>query len=763
MNFAAAVRSFIAALKSGDTGPVMQTARRDRLAAVMGATPEDIGAAMRRALTGDQEGFAQLCAIFDNYLLKEPRLRAVVEKRRRKIIQWPWRVVPADPEDRTSVADAEFLESVFRGIPRFSRSVLWELTDAIGKGLAAVQIEGAVRGGRLVVARASGVPQWSLRHPADPATGALDMSRWEHPGANTTLGWRAVPDGKLLVWRREEQGSYITGGLMWPTLWYACFKNFTIKDWLAFIEVYGIPIRIGKVPSEFKPGSREWEVVATAVMNAASDSGAIISKDAEINIMDAMKGAASDSFKTAAQYFDDAQAELWLGGTLTTSAGEKGARSLGDVHLDEEYALIIPDTDELAEVLTEFGSYLVAANFGERPAYPRFEFDVRLPKDIEAESRAIAPILALGVPIDLDGLYETFMPWAKPREGGNVFRASSPTNPASPAGTAGLTLSSLPPLAATPAVPADDLVEGLAASGGAAAAAIYDAFIEALDDAGAAPDAARRAFEAGLADVLAALIGAGRLAGAQHGALEAGRADDRVNVNAALTEAVAAVSAIPAALSASSEPQAASLASVDLSGDGPILPRDESGRIVWSKVLPRRAMEWWAARTGVTAAEYRALDESAKDRAFMIAGVESETVVTAAQNEIARALAEGTTAADFRKSMKAAGWTADKAVMERVFTQNILSAYGAGRDASQRSAAVSRYLPHVRLFTAGDSDVRPEHARLAGIVMRADDPDRPPTPLYYGCRCEWRSAPASVPLTDPSRIVWPTLFGRGRG
>lgn len=761
MGFKDAVKGFLAGLKKSDEW-LPEHVRRDRLAAVMGATPEEIGTAMRQALSGDQDAFGRLCAIFDNYLLKEPRLRAVVEKRRRKIIQWPWRVAAADDDDAASVADAEWLQALYGNTPRFSRSVLWELTDAVGKGFAAVQISAGYDGADIAIRRVSGIPQWSLRHPRDAATGMLDRERWEFLDPRPGVGWRDVPDGKLLVWTREEQGSYLTGGLMWPTLWYACFKNFTIKDWLAFIEVYGIPIRIGKVPSEFRPGSPEWETVATAVVNAASDSGATISKDADIAIMDAMKGAASESFKAAAQYFDDAMAELWLGGTLTTSAGEKGARSLGDIHLDEEYALIVPDTEELAEVLTDYGRMLIAATFGERDAYPRFEFDARLPEDIEAASRAVAPILQLGVPVDLDGLYDTFMPWGRPTEGGEVFRAASAqlgvrsdelAPPAPPA-----QLSAIP---VPGAFPADDLVDGLSASAAAEARAAYEALIDALGPDGSAGDADLRIFENALADVMGALIVSGRIAGAVHAANEAQGKERSLDAREATIEALAAMAKAPAGLSgipqsAIGNRQSALLASIDLSGDGPLLPRDENGRVVWSKVKPRAAMEWWAARVGMTESEFRAAGDSARERAFTIAGMESRKVIDAAHAEIARALAEGTTAADFKKAMKSAGWT-DKEHAEQVFTQNVLSAYGAGREASLTSKAVTRYLPHATLHTQRDAFVRPEHRLLDGVTLPSDSPERKKlaTPMYYGCRCYWTAAPRDAALTPVNSIAFP--------
>jgi phage gp29-like protein len=768
MKFLDAVKNLINALKSDDDSRAPETARRDRLVAVMGATPEDIGAAMRRALSGDQEGFAKLCALFDQYVRNEPRLRAVVEKRRRKVIQWPWKIVPADPDDATAQADADFLESVFKGVPKFRRTVLWELTDAIGKGMAAVRLTGDLRDGKLVVARAEGYPQYALRHPVDLRTGLPDPEHWECNDAISGI-WQPVPDGKLLVYSREEQGSYLTGGLMWPTLWYACFKNFTIKDWLAFIEVYGVPIRIGKVPSEFRPGSREWETVATAVMNAASDSGAVISKDAEINVLDAMKGAASDSFKSAAQYFDDAQAELWLGGTLTMSAGDKGARSLGDVHLDEEFSLTISDSEDLAETLTEFGRYLIAANFGERPAYPTFEFDTRLPKDIQKESTALVPILQLGVPVDLDGLYENFMPWGKPSGDGEVFIARNPAAGPQPpldaetgrpgdAGTgrlAALSASELAtshyPLATFP----DDLIDGLAASGANAAASAYGALIDALDANGDAPADALLAFRQSLRDALAPIIAASRMAGAVHLVDEARLKDARSAIN----EAVLALADMPAALSAPPTTYhlpSTSLAAIDISGDAPILQRDESGRILWSRVKPRAAMDWWAKRIGVTDTVFDALDESARGRAFTIAGMESQKIIDAAHAEIAQALESGSTAQEFKKSMKAAGWN-DAQHAEQVFTQNILSAYSAGREAALTSPAVMKYLPNSTLHTMRDALVRAEHRRLEGITLRSDDPARKKlaTPMYYGCRCWWGVADPSTPLTDPATIAFP--------
>lgn len=63
------------------------------------------------------------------------------------------------------------------------------------------------------------------------------------------------------------------------------------------------------------------------------------------------------------------------------------------------------------------------------------------------------------------------------------------------------------------------------------------------------------------------------------------------------------------------------------------------------------------------------------------------------------------------------------------------------------SAAAERWMgfqenadlyPNLEWRTAGDSDVRPEHARLDGLILPLDDPFwRSHTPpLGFGCRCE---------------------------
>lgn len=172
------------------------------------------------------------------------------------------------------------------------------------------------------------------------------------------------------------------------------------------------------------------------------------------------------------------------------------------------------------------------------------------------------------------------------------------------------------------------------------------------------------------------------------------------------------------------------------------MPLDESGRIAWDKVAPQKAMEFWASRTGVTASQFTALDDAARAYAFTISGVESQAVIDAAQGAIGKAVAEGIAESEFTKIVRDAVAATGRDPMNpwhlhTVWRQNVLTSYGAGRAASQRSEAVAKYLPTRTYRAVGDDATRPSHAALNGTTRPANDSfwSSYEPPIDYNCRC----------------------------
>ncbi|MFA5121897.1 DUF935 family protein [Zavarzinia sp.] len=796
MAFSDWLKAFQKAFRGTAGGRVITVPKADRIAAKLGAGPAEISAAMKGALHGDQDSFGDLCAMFDRYLLTEARLRSVYEKRRRKIVNRPWQVLPSADDPRGDEA-ADFAHRTLDAVPRFSRKVLYALTAAIGYGFQAVELDGHYDGQRLVLDSGRAVPAWALRHP-QTAAGVVDNDNWEFKGE---LDWQPVPRGKLLVWELDEGGSYVTGGLMFPALWVACFKNFTIKDWISFLEVYGVPLRLAKYPANYDINSPEIEVLARAVIDIASDAGAIIPADMSIEFVKDMLAGSSEAFQTMCAYLDESLAELFLGGTLTTSAGEKGARSLGEVHQEETNEIVDWDARDLAEVLSDnLLKPLVIGAFGERPGYPQFTFDLTRIADLTKRSVIDTALLDRGVPMRADYFYETYAPGARPEEGDAVITRAAQPAPQQPltAEASMFRVRKFETEAASPqsSVPASfavfDALQPLAVD---RLARPFDALIEAIvaDNADLRvhedlrgheprtrsefefvyPEIPSASFAREFAAALAPILSAAALAGiATTNDENRAKAPDIAAADV-FAQAIDSLSAVPVMAESfgdtNSSPQRALdscprstprprsplLGALDFTAAGVDIPRDGNGKIRWDKVVPEKALEFWRRLTAVTAKQAAALDEAARRYAFTIAGQESARVVEAARAAIEKALADGGTVRDFSKTVRAAAKSAGVAPLDPwhlnlVYQQNVATAQGAGRIAVQRAPETVRLLPKLRYHGVGDDRERPAHRALNGMVKAANDPlwDTYYPPWEWLCRC-WATSERDQPDVLP--------------
>lgn len=146
------------------------------------------------------------------------------------------------------------------------------------------------------------------------------------------VGDRAVPydeDPNLLVIGRP--GDY---GLLLKAAPYAIWKRGGFGDYAQWIELFGMPQRIGKY-STFDPQSRE--LLKKALEEAGSAPYLVIPKEADIETKEGNTGSGS-SFNEFRQATNEEMLITILGQTLTTIQGERGARSLGEVHLQVEDA-----------------------------------------------------------------------------------------------------------------------------------------------------------------------------------------------------------------------------------------------------------------------------------------------------------------------------------------------------------------------------------------------------------------------------------------
>lgn len=134
-------------------------------------------------------------------------------------------------------------------------------------------------------------------------------------------------DSSLLVIGRERDY-----GLLLKATPYAIYKRGGFGDWSQWVELFGMPQRVGKYNS-YDPESRR--LLERAMEEAGSAPYIIIPKEAEVETKSAGNGNGA-SYNEFRQACNEEILITILGQTLTTVQGENGARSLGEVHKEVE-------------------------------------------------------------------------------------------------------------------------------------------------------------------------------------------------------------------------------------------------------------------------------------------------------------------------------------------------------------------------------------------------------------------------------------------
>ncbi|MBB8247952.1 DUF935 domain-containing protein, partial [Escherichia coli] len=166
------------------------------------------------------------------------------------------------------------------------------------------------------------------------------------------------------------------------------------------------PMRVGKYPTGST--NREKATLMQAVMDIGRRAGGIIPMGMTLDFQSAADGQ-SDPFMAMIGWAEKAISKAILGGTLTTEAGDKGARSLGEVHDEVRREIRNADVGQLARSINRDLIYpLLALNSDSTidiNRLPGIVFDTSEAGDITALSDAI-PKLAAGMRIPVSWIQE---------------------------------------------------------------------------------------------------------------------------------------------------------------------------------------------------------------------------------------------------------------------------------------------------------------------------------------------------------------------
>ena len=130
---------------------------------------------------------------------------------------------------------------------------------------------------------------------------------------------------------------------------YVIYKRGSFGDWSQFAELFGMPFRVGKYAG-YDDTARK--ALVTALDEMGSAAFAVIPEGTDISIPQNYGNAGSNAvYKALRDACNEEISTMILGQTLTMTQGDKGARSLGEVHKDVEDSIYLNDRKFLLKVL----------------------------------------------------------------------------------------------------------------------------------------------------------------------------------------------------------------------------------------------------------------------------------------------------------------------------------------------------------------------------------------------------------------------------
>ena len=236
---------------------------------------------------------------------------------------------------------------------------LLDLLDALGKGVSCQEIVWAFRGGRWTPAALHRVdPRWLVLDPADGETPYL-LGDGGEGGADRLAGtapgpWgrqaRPLAPGKFVFHRhRSKSGLAGRGGLAYAvsTLW--LLLSVAVRDWWAFGEVFGIPLRIGRYGPE--ASDDDIRALEEAVALLASDAGCVVPESVLIDLVQA-KGSVTGAegfFERQADWVDAQVSKAVVGQTMTSDDGASLAQAR--VHQEVRGDIVADDVRQMCDTL----------------------------------------------------------------------------------------------------------------------------------------------------------------------------------------------------------------------------------------------------------------------------------------------------------------------------------------------------------------------------------------------------------------------------
>jgi phage gp29-like protein len=446
----------IGRLKEEQAGPTVAGVRN--IYSVMhpaaGLTPEKLTGVLQQAEFGDPFQYLELAEEMEE---KDLHYLAVLNTRKQAVAQLEL-VIRAASSAAADVRLAEMAtEYLLKGALNL-RPALYDMLDAIGKGFSATEIMWEMSGsswypaqllwrdprwflfdwvsGRELLVRTLQEENQSVAIEREAGYAHLDarllpLGR-RRAGDESSIGRQPLtaplaPFKFIVHYAQAKSGLPIRGGIARAAAWAYLFKNYILKDWVTYAEVFGQPLRLGK----YGAGATEADKSALlqAVANIGTDAAAIIPDSMLIEFNQARQSGSTELYERFCDFLDRQVSKAVLGQTLTTELPRGGgSRAAAQVHQAVRRDILGADALRLEATLTrDLIKPLIDLNAGPQARYPQVQLALPDDQDVKVFAEIVAELADRGLRISQRSVLDR-LGLEEPREDDAVLRARGLNN-----------------------------------------------------------------------------------------------------------------------------------------------------------------------------------------------------------------------------------------------------------------------------------------------------------------------------------------------
>lgn len=389
-----------------------------------GLTPQRLTSIFKEADLGDVSRQSEL---FEEMLEKDAHLFGIFQSRKLAVAKRQYEIISASDE-KSDQEIATFVRDAFNNVQNW-RQTIEDILDAVPKAFSVSQIMWKLENDRAFIDRLEWVHQKNFRYgvASNPKS---DLNKIRRLTDENLIDGLELEQNKWLVATiKARSGHPSRTSILRTCAWMYLFKNFDIKAWIQFAELFGLPLRVGKYGAA--TGEQEKKALLDALQNLATDASAMISDTTSIDFVEvAQKAASAALHQDLAGFCNNEMSKAVLG---HTGAAESTPGKLGEEHTAQEVRFDLIESDALALdyiISDQLIVPLVDFNFGPQTKYPFYRTLVEAPVDrkelIEVYDGAINRI---GIPVSKQHVYDA-LGIPQPKEGEEIILPRpQPTTP----------------------------------------------------------------------------------------------------------------------------------------------------------------------------------------------------------------------------------------------------------------------------------------------------------------------------------------------